>query len=304
MTSSQPNPLVAVIFATYNNAAVASECLRSCLAQDYPRLLIVAADDGSDDATRETLCQIGGDDGRFTLLALPHGERGAARAAATAVAKERGAAFLYIIDSDMMLLPGLVSECVAYLDKHPRVGGLAIPELPFSRSDNFMSRVKVFERTVTNNAGALLGRNSIEAARFWRMDAYKSTGGINANQIAFEETQPTIRFIERGGRLARATFTGVRHDEKHVTLANLVEKKRYYFSVMDKTLSTESGGLWKAISRSYFFRPVLYRPRNVALYARHPMLTAGMFGMYGVLSAFAVLDIARGMQKSRRTANR
>lgn len=296
---SQNSRGVALLFATYNNAATAAQCLKSCLSQDYADLQIIAADDGSSDETREALEREANGDPRFTLLALPHGERGVARAAATQKAKELGVGFLYILDSDMMLQPGLVSSCVAYLDKNSRIGGLAIPEIPFSGSSNWMSRVKVFERRVMNNAGRALGRNSIEAARFWRLSSYESTGGINPAQIAFEETQPTIRFLESGGRLSRATFTGVRHDEKHVTMSNLLEKKRYYFSVMDKTLSSESGGIWKAISRSYFFRPVLYRRQNLALYARHPLLAGGMGWMYVVLSFYAVLDILSGMRKSR-----
>jgi len=296
-----PNgPLVAVIFATYNNAATAAGCLKSCLGQSYTSLAVIAADDGSTDNTPDALCAAAGGDSRFQLLRLPHGERGAARAAATKAAREAGADFLYIIDSDMMLKPGLIESCVTFLNSHQSVGALAIPEIPFSQHRNFMSRVKVFERRVMNNAGEKLGANSIEAARFWRLGAYDSTGGINAGQIAFEETQPTIRYLEKGGQIRRATFTGVRHDEKRVTFGNLLAKKRYYFSVMDKTITTEEGGIWKAVTRSYFFRPVLYRPSNVALYAQSPLLASGMFGMYLVLSAVAAVDVLKGLRRKAK----
>lgn len=289
--------LVAIVFATYNNPPIAAECVRSCLTQDYRNLLVVAVDDGSSDSTCQAVREAAGSDERFRLIELPHGERGAARAAGIAAAKEAKADYLYVIDSDMMLEPGLIAACVNYLVEHPQVGGLVVPEIPFSKHRNYMSRVKVFERQVMNNAGENMGRNSIEAARFWRMPAYESTGGIHAGQIAFEETQPTIRYLESGGVLKRAVFTGVKHDEKRVTLDNLLSKKRYYFSVMDKTINSEKGGLWKAVSRSYFFRPVLYRPSNLALYARSPLLAFGMFLMYGLLSVVGAKEIVGSLLK-------
>lgn len=295
--TAKPSRTVGIIFACYNNEEIAPVCLQSCLQQDYENIKVIVADDGSRDKTCEALRQAAAEDTRFTLLELPHGERGVARAAATKTAIEQDADFIYIIDSDMILEPGLVKSCVQYFDNNPSVGGLVIPEKPFSTHRNFMSRVKVFERKIMNNAGEDLGKNSIEAARFWRLSEYQSSGGIHAGQIAFEETQPTIRYLENGGILKRATFTGVRHDEKRVTLPNLLAKKRYYFSVMDKTIESESGGWRKAISRSYFFRPVLYRPANVANYARSPLMAFGMFLMYFVLSGYAALDILKGLKK-------
>ena len=132
-----------------------------------------------------------------------------------------------------------------YFNGNPSIGALVIPELAFSDYTNFFSKVKVFERNIINNAGENVGHNSIEAARFWRREEYKKSGGINFNQIAFEETQPTIRYLEVGGKIKRAVFTGVKHDEKKVTLKNILEKKKYYFSVMNKTIGSEKSGFLK-----------------------------------------------------------
>ncbi len=284
---------VALIMSTYNSAAFVTKALESCLTQDYPDIVVVVADDGSTDNTIEVMERVQEKYPNLSIIPLPHGERGVARIAAIDKARELEAQYLVVLDSDMVLQPGLVRECVAYFDRNPEVGALVLPEIAFSDSDNYWTKVKVFERNVLNNAGEDWGRNSIEAARFWRFDAYDSTGGFNPNQISFEEIQPTIRYDAAGGIVKRATFTGLYHDEKYATLKNLVEKKKYYFSVMDNTLSSEDEGIKSALQRFYFFRPVLYRSSNLKQYASHPGLAAGMGVMYVTLSGVAATEVVK-----------
>lgn len=290
---------VGIVFSTYNSASYVGKCLRSCLHQRYQNVVIIISDDGSSDHTVKTLKAEANNDPRVTIFELVHGERGIARATAINEAKRLNVEFLYIIDSDMILNENLVSDCLIYLNEHQEIGGLIIPEIAYSDYQNFYSKVKVFERNIINNAGEAVGANSIEAARFWRMDAYNSTGGININQIAFEETQPTIRYLEKGGNLKRAVFTGVQHDEKQVTLKNIVAKKKYYFSVMHKTLNTEAHGDKKALTRWYFFRPVLYRKSNLKEYIKHPLLTIGMVHMYVVLTLVAIGQVLKSKLKNQ-----
>ncbi|PZD94730.1 glycosyltransferase family 2 protein [Paenibacillus sambharensis] len=297
MTEYAGKERVAIIFSTYNSVSYVDMCLKSCLSQSYEDLHIIIADDGSTDHTVELLRDTAGGSDRVHIIELPHGERGIARAAAVNTAKQLNAQYLYILDSDMVLKEHLVRDCVAYLRKETKVGGLVIPEIPFTMYTNYYSKVKVFERTIINNAGTEIGPNSIEAARFWRMEEYESTGGINTRQISFEETQPTIRYLEKGGTIKRAVFTGVMHDEKYVTLRNIAAKKKYYFSVMDRTLEAEANGFRKALSRWYFFRPVLYRRDNLMAYVKHPLLTAGVLYMYACLTCIGVSQIVKSQFK-------
>ena len=48
-------PLVSISIITYNQKDFLRECIESALAQDYPHLEIVVADDGSKDGTHEML---------------------------------------------------------------------------------------------------------------------------------------------------------------------------------------------------------------------------------------------------------
>lgn len=282
-----------IIMSCYNNSPYIRETVQSCLDQDYTDLEIVIADDGSTDNTLSDIYEISGSSENMHVLELEHKERGAARKAALEKAKTLGLDFIFIIDSDMVLKQKLVSSCIRYLDENHAVGALIIPEIAYSEFNNFFSKVKVFERNIINNAGEDIGENSIEAARLWRIAEYEKSGGINFSQISFEETQPTIRYVSNGGVIKRATFTGVFHNEKKVTLKNLISKKRYYFSVMNKTIDSEKDGLKKALSRWYFFRPVLYRLDNIKRYLLHPILTIGMMFMYFALSFVGVYEIIR-----------
>ena len=284
---------VGIVMTTYNNGDIIAKTFDSIISQDYKNSILVVADDGSTDKTYEVMEKYAENNKNIFLTKLPHLERGIARKTAIDIAKKEGCEYLFIIDSDMKLKDGLIFDCVNYLEADSTLGALVIPEIPFSDYNNYFSKVRVFEREIINNAGKYLDKNSIEAARFWKMDAYDSSGGLNPNQIAFEETQPTIRYVENGGKIERAVFTGVHHDEKMVTLKNLVKKKSYYFSVMPKTLSTEKKGMKKALARWYFFRPVLYRGSNILRYIKHPLLAIGMFYMYIILTFVAVKEIIK-----------
>lgn len=294
---------VVILFSTYNNEQTVVACLQSCMNQEnHQSLHIVVADDGSSDHTVQVIRQLAEESiVPITVLELPHGERGIARVTAIEEAQRLHADCILVIDSDMILANDLVSQCVSFLDSHPQVGALVVPEEAYSTATNFFSKVKVFERNVINNAGETLGKRSIEAARFWRIDAYESTGGFNADQIAFEEIQPTLRYVEEGGEIRRAVFTRIYHDEKQVYLNDILRKKAYYFSVMDQTISSEEGGFRKALERWYFFRPVLYSRANLLRYLRHPLLTAGMCWMYICLSVLGVTALLKSSSRSTQS---
>lgn len=282
--------MIGIAMSTYCNAEIINETIES-IQRQTAAFVCVIADDGSTDHTVDVMRQLTKDDDRFIILPLPHGERGIARKEAIGKLKSLPIDFLYVIDSDMVLSEGLLTSCVLYLQHNEDVGALVIPEQAYSTYDNFFTKVKVFERNLFQIPEEQIDRRSIEAARFWRIEAYEASGGINPTQISFEETQPTIRYVQSGGAIRRATFTSVKHNEKQVTLHNLLEKKRYYFQVMPQTLETEEGGFRKAISRWYFFRPVLYHSANLKKYRRHPILAIGVAYMYVRLTWVGVYQL-------------
>ncbi len=278
---------VAVVFSTYNNPDHAVSCLDSIIKQTYSDIKVVISDDGSTDNTLENLDlylsadrTAGNITSEVEILRLPHGERGIARLASIEQALKYEPEYILFIDSDMTLEKNCIETCVRKFEQEPDCGALVVPEKPVSDFNNIWTRVKIFERTVLNDAGPDLDKNSIEAARFWRTGAYKQSGGLNSRQTAFEEIQPTIRYIKQGGIVRRAQQTQVTHDEKQVTWKNIFSKKKGYFTAMESTARLESNGFMEMLKRWYFFRPVIYRKSNIRRYLEHPVLGFLMFFMY------------------------
>jgi len=292
---------VVIVVSTYNNASIIEDFLKSYYSQTAKQLKLIISDDGSEDETvriiKESAKRNQDLDHQVELVELEHGERGTARKAAIDAALRNQVEYLLILDSDMKMKGNLISQCLNEFYQDSQLGALVIPEIPYSDYNNYYSKVKVFERMIINNLKSELGKNSIEAARFWTIEAFVKSGGINEKQIAFEETQPTLRYLEQGGVIKRVVGTGVYHNEKKVTFMNLIAKKKYYFSKIEKTLSTEENGFLKALSRWYFFRPVLYRKENLMNYAKHPLLWLGMMNMYIALTFVGVTEILKSMRK-------
>lgn len=283
---------VALIVTTYNSGTYIQQLLES-LNHQNKEVHVIFADDGSTDDTLEKLNAFRENYSMATILALPHGERGIARAKALEVAFKMSLKYLMFIDADMILERQLIPECIKQMENEPLIGALVIKENPISTYTNLMTKVKLFERTVVNNSRETLDPNSIEAARFWKLKEFLESGGINPKQISFEETQPTIRYIEFGGLIKKHIGKGLSHDEKEVTLSNILGKKKYHFEMMNTTFETEDKGLLKAFKRWYFFRPVMYRKVNLKLYLQHPILTIGMIAMYFMLTGIGCAEIVK-----------
>lgn len=282
---------VAIAVTTYNNPLHVQKLLKSCKKQTTQDFDIFIADDGSEDNTLDIMEKYAITMDNLSIFPLEHGERGIARLTAIGEALKTEPEFLLIIDSDMFLKKNLLEEAVNKLNNDQEIEALVIKEIPYTKYHNFYSKVKVFERRLINNSGEEIDENSIEAARFWRSGAYVATGGIHPEQIAFEEIQPTIKCMEKGGIVKKLMVSGLFHDEKEVTLVNIIEKKKYYFRMMNKTIETEEKGMFKALSRWYLFRPVYYRKSNLKLYVKHPLLTLGVVFMYVALTFVGAYEV-------------
>ncbi len=108
-------PLVSILVPARDEQAVIERCVRSLLAQDYPRFELLVLDDGSTDRTPEILAELAASDPRLTVLdgaPLPPGWTGKNWACAQLANHARGELLLFA-DADTVHRPGALRAAVA-----------------------------------------------------------------------------------------------------------------------------------------------------------------------------------------------
>ena len=113
-------PSVTAILALYNGATYLREALDSILAQNYPKLDIIAIDDGSTDATAETLQT-------YAQINYHYQENAGVAAARNRAVEIASGEWLAFLDQDDVWLPNkleqqinFVEACLLYTSPSPR----------------------------------------------------------------------------------------------------------------------------------------------------------------------------------------
>ena len=201
---------VSVVVPTRNSASHLRGCLESIRAQTYDDIELIVVDNSSTDDTR-TIAQKYAD---TTLIAGP--ERSAQR---NAGARSATGSYVFFVDSDMVLEPNVIAECVAQL-RSSSSEAVIVPEVSFGTG--FWAECKAFERSF------YVGDETIEAARFFAVNAIAEVGGFDEMlPPGPEDWDLHERFRKRGLPIAR-TRALIHHDEGEVRLAHLMRKKFYY----------------------------------------------------------------------------
>ncbi|HBC72886.1 MAG: hypothetical protein UX91_C0002G0045 [Candidatus Amesbacteria bacterium GW2011_GWB1_47_19] len=130
-------PLVSVVLASYNNAGLISESIRSILNQTYSNFEVIIADDGSDDDSQSIINKFASAYPRIKTILSKQNE-GISNNRNKAIRKATGT-YIAIVDSDDICLPTRLSEQVKYLENHANVGVLGTKWYVFTDNpDNFV----------------------------------------------------------------------------------------------------------------------------------------------------------------------
>jgi len=114
-----PLPRLSVVVAACNEAGTIDAAARTLLAQDYPDLEIVLADDRSTDATGAIIDRLADEDDRVRAIhvtALPEGWLGKVHALDRGTAEATGA-FLLFTDADVRFAPDALRRAVALCEQ-------------------------------------------------------------------------------------------------------------------------------------------------------------------------------------------
>lgn len=253
------NPLVTIVVPTKNSSKTIEDCLRSLTRQTYNHLEIIVIDNNSTDSTKQVA-------EKFTDLVFNLGpERSVQRN--FGVRKASGE-YVVIIDSDMVLAPEVIGECVEKISQDPETKALVIPEESFGKG--FWAQCKKLERSF------YVGVEWMEAARFFDKKVYVELGGYDEDLVSGEDWDLSQR-VKSKYKISRIK-SYIHHNEGQLKLIGLLKKKIYYAGLIrnytSKNQALDSIKLQTSIRQRYllFFK----QPEKLI---RNPVVSLGMLFM-------------------------
>lgn len=162
-------PLVSVIVPTKNSAPFLGSCLRSINRQTYREVEVIVVDNGSSDATKDIAL-------RYTTKVYDHGPERSAQV--NYGARMASGAFVYKVDSDFVLDPEVIAQCVARASEG--FDAVIVHNSP-DASVSWIARVRKFEVDMYKYD---LTHSS---ARFVRKAVFDAVGGFDEKITAGED---------------------------------------------------------------------------------------------------------------------
>jgi len=247
---------VSAVVTTRNSVAHLEPLLASVTGQTYPDVELLVVDNSSSDGTA-ALAERYAD---RVLVAGP--ERSAQRNRGVEAASGE---YVLILDSDMVLEPGVMAACVEAASGG-EVAAVIIPEV--SVGEGFWAACKALERS------CYVGDDTIEAARFFKRDAFLLYGGYDEELTGPEDWDLPARMRRDAATIGRAEGVAIVHDEGRLRLSELLRKKFYYGKTLDRYMRRHTS---LALRQSSFIRPAFVRHRHRLF--RRPLHASGMLLM-------------------------
>ena len=177
--------LVSIIIPTLNSEGTIGMCLESIKNQSYKNVEVVVVDGFSEDGTREIAEKYG------VEVVVAHSNKPESRNIGFRHSK---GAYIFHIDSDMILTPIVVEECVSYFKKG--YDALIIPEIVVGGT---FSKLRSIEKE------AYAGDEHIEATRAVKRDVVENLGGFDENIVGPDEYDFHLRAKRGGYKIGRTT---------------------------------------------------------------------------------------------------
>ncbi len=247
---------ISIIITTKNSAGTLDRLLESIAKQTYKTYEIIIVDNGSTDKTVEI-------SKKYTKHVYSKGpERSTQR---NFGAEKSNGKYLLFLDSDMVLTPNVLADCMKAISKS-KYGGVVIPEVSFG--EGIWAKAKILERDI--NAG----ENYFEAARCFPLSVFKEFGGYDTNLTGPEDWDLPQR-IAKKYEIGR-TEAHILHNEGRPTLTRFVKRKYYYGLTVHSYLKKHRIPLVSSTT-VYFLRPAFYKHWRKIV--RKPLVGAAMIVM-------------------------
>lgn len=203
-------PLVSVLVATRNSNKYLQKCLESVKNQTYQNWELILVDNYSSDDSTEIAKQ-------FTEHVYVQGPERSTQY--NLAAKKAQGKYLYRIDSDFILEPEVIEQCVQKCENE-RYLAIAVHNAS-DDSLGFWSKVRKLERD------CYIDDDSIVAVRFIKKDVFWQLGGFDERMYAGEDYDLHNRFIQLGLKWGRIKAKEI-HLGEVVSLWEFAKHSFYY----------------------------------------------------------------------------
>jgi len=193
------------IKALNEEAHIAASLASACEAVAPLGGEVILADCGSTDRTVEIAR-----DYPVRILQLSDPAQKSCGTGAQLAFQEARGDFFYLLDGDMVLKPGFLSEAIAYLRAHPECAGVGgrVCEADTS-SIEFEMRARLNDAQASSAGGEV---DRLDCGGLYRAEAIRSVGHFaDRNLHAFEEFELAARLRAKGWKLARIPVDSVDH---------------------------------------------------------------------------------------------
>ena len=228
-------PWVSVVLPAYQSARFVAAAVESIHAQTWPRVELIAVDDGSTDGTGDLLDRLRshweGPGRRMIVLRQPNAGAGAARNAGLGRAT---GAFVALYDADDIYHPTLTERMVELLSARPELD-LAFALYRYVDEDGRPQGTQ--PPPVTDRLGAedLLADNLVHAPLF-RRAILEDTGAMDTDLQAHIDLDFFLRVAERRPRpigVVPEALSDYRRHERQIT-SDWRRMRRNYLAVLER----------------------------------------------------------------------
>lgn len=203
-------PKVSVIIPTYNSAKTLKYTLESLVNQTYTSFEILLVDNYSSDETPRLAKEYS------AKLILLKGERTRAKNYGARIARGK---YVLFLDSDMILEPKVIEECVYVIESDNNIAGVIIPEKTIG--DNIWAKIRAYERKFYENT-------YVESPRFFKRKLVLEVGGFDEDVIFYEESTLPYKLEKLGYNVRARISSYILHYEYNFSITKWLRKKYYY----------------------------------------------------------------------------
>lgn len=194
MNHQTQSPTVSVMIPYYNCKEYIVETVQSILSQSHQNFEIIIVDDGSDPEHADYLREFLAD--KPAIRYAVQNNQGVA-AARNHAARLAGGKYFLFLDSDDLILPDYIENCVAVLENNPDC------KLVYPLAEYFDAQEGLWNLPDYDGLGSLLKGNRIPVISMHRAEDFVSLGWFDENLTTHEDWDLWIRLLSNGGTVIR-----------------------------------------------------------------------------------------------------